>query len=76
MQIGKWMSYSYSSHFSDKFSYKILFISSFGVKDMNLAISAHLQQFSVKQIFRGDFSHRGGSQPGSLTGGAKVLIGR
>jgi hypothetical protein len=46
------MPYSDSTHFSDKLSYKILFISSFGVKDMNLAISAHLQQFSVKQIKR------------------------
>jgi hypothetical protein len=67
------MAYSDSLHFSNKFSYKIIFILSFGVKDMNLAISAHLQQFSVKQIFSGDFSHRGGSQPGSLTGGAEVL---
>jgi hypothetical protein len=28
------MSDSDSTHFSDKFSYKILFISSFGLKDM------------------------------------------
>jgi hypothetical protein len=34
MQTGKWMSYSDSMHFSDKNSYKILFISSYGSKDM------------------------------------------
>jgi hypothetical protein len=52
------MAYSGSMHFSDKLSYKKHFISSYGSKDMNFAISAHLQQFSVKQIFRCDFSHR------------------
>jgi hypothetical protein len=44
------MTNSGSMHFSDKLSYKKHFISSYGSKDMNFAISAHLQQFSVKQI--------------------------
>jgi hypothetical protein len=44
------MAYLDSTHFSDKFSYKILFISSYGSKDINFARFAHLQQFSVKQI--------------------------
>jgi hypothetical protein len=48
MQTGVWMTYSDSTHFSDKFSYKILFISSYGLKDMNLASFKHLQQFSEK----------------------------
>jgi hypothetical protein len=44
------MAYSDPTHFSDKLSYRKHFISSYGSKDMNFAISAHLQQFSIKQI--------------------------
>jgi hypothetical protein len=33
-------------HFSDKLSYKILFISSYGFKDMNLPRFAYLQEFT------------------------------
>jgi hypothetical protein len=47
------MAYSDSSHFSDKFSYKILFIPSYGLKDMILARFAHLQEFSLKKIETG-----------------------
>jgi hypothetical protein len=43
------MSYSDSSHFSDKLSYKILFISSYGLKDMNFARFKHLQNFQGKK---------------------------
>jgi hypothetical protein len=32
-------------HFSDKLSYKILFISSYGLKDTNFARFKHLQEF-------------------------------
>jgi hypothetical protein len=45
MQIVVWMAYSDSSHFSDKISYKILFISSYGSKDMILPRFAYLQEF-------------------------------
>jgi hypothetical protein len=44
MQTGKWISYSDSTHFSDKFSYKILFILSYGSKDINFAIFNHFQK--------------------------------
>jgi hypothetical protein len=37
MQTVVRMAYSNSMHFSDKLSYKILFISSYGLKDVNLA---------------------------------------
>jgi hypothetical protein len=40
------MIFSDSSHFSDKNSYKILFISSYGLKDMNYARFKYLQEFS------------------------------
>jgi hypothetical protein len=43
------MSYSDSSHFSDKLSYKILFILSYGLKDMNFAKFKHLQNFQGKK---------------------------
>jgi hypothetical protein len=45
MQTDIWMVYSNSMHFSDKLSYKILFISSYGSKDMNLLRFAYLQEF-------------------------------
>jgi hypothetical protein len=62
------MLYSGSSHFSDKISYKILFILSYGLKDMNYARYKHFLPFSVKQ--RGDerFSPRQ-SEPERLTAG-------
>jgi hypothetical protein len=49
MQTRAWMSYSNSTHFSDKISYKILFISSYGSKNMNLARFTHLQEFLEKK---------------------------
>jgi hypothetical protein len=45
MQTGLWMAYSDSTHFSDKISYKILFISTYRLKDMNLTKFKHLQKF-------------------------------
>jgi hypothetical protein len=53
------MLYSDSTHFSDKFSYKILFIPSYGLKDMNFARYKHLQEFLENRDFSGTFSHRG-----------------
>jgi hypothetical protein len=49
MQTGLWMAYLDSTHFSDKISYKILFIPSYGLKDMNLARITYLQEFSEKR---------------------------
>jgi hypothetical protein len=46
MQTGIWMAYLDSTYFSDKFSYKILFISSYGLKDINYARFKYLQEFS------------------------------
>jgi hypothetical protein len=37
MQTVAWMAFSDSTHFSDKISYKILFISIYQSKDMNFA---------------------------------------
>jgi hypothetical protein len=45
MQTGLWMVYSNSMHFSDKLSYEILFILSYGLKDMSLARFTYLQGF-------------------------------
>jgi hypothetical protein len=59
IQIGIWMAYSNSMHFSDKLSYKILFISSYGLKDMNLARFACVQEFSEKENAAGKVSHQG-----------------
>jgi hypothetical protein len=36
MQTVVWMAYSDYSHFSEQLSYKILYISRYGLKDMNL----------------------------------------
>jgi hypothetical protein len=61
MQTSIQMAYSDSTHFFDKFSYKILFISSYQSKDMNLASLTPLQQFFRKQRKWWDFSHRKGT---------------
>jgi hypothetical protein len=55
MQTGKWMLYSDSSHFYDKLSYKILFIPSYRLKDMDLASLTPLQQFSENRENGGTF---------------------
>jgi hypothetical protein len=68
MQTGKWMLYSDSSHFSDKLSYKILFILSYGLKAMNLARFAQILELFVKQRTGCLFSPRG-SEPQQLTSG-------
>jgi hypothetical protein len=49
MKTGLWMAYSDSMHFSEQFSYKIFFISSYQTKDMNFAKLTHLQEFSLKK---------------------------
>jgi hypothetical protein len=43
------MAYSESMHFSDKFSYKILIISSYGLEDINYTRFAYLQEFQKKE---------------------------
>jgi hypothetical protein len=55
MQTVEWMSYSGSSHFSDKISYKILCILSYGFKDMNFARLKHFLEFFWKQRRPGTF---------------------
>jgi hypothetical protein len=60
MQTIKRMGQSGSMHFSNTNSYTILFISSYELKDMNLASFKHLQQFSEKQKIEETFSHRAG----------------
>jgi hypothetical protein len=45
MQTGLWMAYSDSMHFSNPKTYKILFISTYSLKVMNLARFKHLQEF-------------------------------
>jgi hypothetical protein len=58
MQTGIWMSYLDSTHFSDKFLYKILYILSYRLKDTNFARYAHLQQYLENREIVGCFSHR------------------
>jgi hypothetical protein len=48
MQTGIWMTYSGSTHFSDNLSYKILFISSYRLKDMDYTRFAYLQEYFRK----------------------------
>jgi hypothetical protein len=77
MQTGIWMSYSDCTHFSDKLSYKILFISSYGLEVINFARLTYLQElFFRKTEKRWNSSHRGSCQPGSLTGGADAMTWR
>jgi hypothetical protein len=49
------MTYLDSTHFSDKFSYKILLISNYSLKDTNHARFKHLQQYLAKQRKPGTF---------------------
>jgi hypothetical protein len=51
------MPYSDSSHFSDKLSYKILFISSYQSKDMNYATLEQILPFSENRNRTRNFSH-------------------
>jgi hypothetical protein len=50
MQTDEWMAYSCSSCFSDQYSYRTLFISNYGLKDMNFARFKH---FSAKTKEKG-----------------------
>jgi hypothetical protein len=52
------MAFSDSTHFSDKFSYKTLFISNYGLEDTNFARYKHLQEFSENRNFAGTFLTR------------------
>jgi hypothetical protein len=58
MQTVEWMSYSGSSHFSDKLSYKTLFISSYGLKDINFASLHTCRNFSKNRENGGTFLTR------------------
>jgi hypothetical protein len=49
MQTSIWMTDSDSTHFSEQFSYKILFILSYGLKDTNYARFKYLQEFLGKK---------------------------
>jgi hypothetical protein len=51
------MAYLASTHFSDKFSYKILFISSYQSKDMNYATLEQILPFSQNRNRTRNFSH-------------------
>jgi hypothetical protein len=55
------MAYSDSTHFSDKLSYKILFILSYELKDINFARSAYLLEFRKTGNRDKIVSHRGGA---------------
>jgi hypothetical protein len=55
MQTIAWVADSDPVHFSDKFSYKILFILSYRLKDMDLARLTPLQQFSENRENGGTF---------------------
>jgi hypothetical protein len=57
MQTVAWMAFSDSTHFSDKFSYKILFIPSDGLKDTNCARFAQILQFSENRNRSRNVSH-------------------
>jgi hypothetical protein len=46
MQTVAWMAFSDSTHFSDKLSYKIHFISSYHLKDMIYTRFEYLQEYS------------------------------
>jgi hypothetical protein len=75
MQTGIWMTYLDSTHFFDKFSYKILFISIYGLEDTNYARFKHILPVFSKTGNSWGFSHRRGTKPGSLTGGVKGWLG-
>jgi hypothetical protein len=49
------MAYLDSTHFSDKFSYKILCIPSYGLKDMILTRFTYLQEFLKNREFAESF---------------------
>jgi hypothetical protein len=59
MQTDTWMAYSDSTHFSDEFSYKTLFIPSYGLEDMNLARFNICSNFQKNRYKAGAFlTHR------------------
>jgi hypothetical protein len=68
------MPYSDSMHFFDKFSYKILFISSYDLKDINFARLKHFLQFSENRkrgkrfLTQVELARTAVSGSGSLTG--------
>jgi hypothetical protein len=65
MQTVAWMAYSDSLHFSDKISYKILFISDYGSKDMIYARFCIFARIFLKTETKlGLFSPNGASPGG------------
>jgi hypothetical protein len=76
MQTVVWMTYSNSTHFSDKNSYKILLILSYGLKDINFARLTHLQEFFWKTEMRRDFLTEDKPSPGRWPVGPERLMGR
>jgi hypothetical protein len=61
MQTGIWMTYLDFTHFSEQFSYKILFIPSYSLEDMNNARFKRFLEFRKNREWLGMFSHRGAS---------------
>jgi hypothetical protein len=57
------MSYVDSTHLSNKIPYETLFISNYGLKDMNYARFKDLQEFLEKLKKWWDFSLRKGTRP-------------
>jgi hypothetical protein len=49
MQTDIWMAFSDSTHFSEQLSYKILFISSYSLKDKNFASLDHFPAILKKK---------------------------
>jgi hypothetical protein len=64
MQTSIWMTYLDSTYFFDKFSYKILFILSYHLKDINFASFAYLQEFLENRENVGTFLTEGELSPG------------
>jgi hypothetical protein len=65
--------------FSDKLSYKILFIQSYGPKDINFASLTHLQEFSEKLNAAASFLTKTEPSPGHCPTGPGnnwAMIGR
>jgi hypothetical protein len=75
MQTEVWIAYSDSMHFSDKLSYKTLFISKYGLKDINYTRFEQFLPFSEKQRTDRNFSHRGLTQPQRLPHGTVQVDG-
>jgi hypothetical protein len=76
MQTGIWMTYSDSMHSSEQFSYKILFILSYGLKDINYARFKHFSGIFQKTEKAGTFLTEKSASPGRWPLGPGRLTGR